>query len=57
MQDEVLMRGWCDGHDRFSADLDRCFHKLAGAVARLRRRRDARASHLRQRLGIGRTSG
>lgn len=53
MQDELWMRNWNDAQPRFSADVDRGFRKLAGAIARLRRRRDDRDSSLRTRIGIG----
>lgn len=57
MQDELWMRNWNDSHPRFSADLDHGFAQLAGAIARLRRRRDARDAGVRQRLGIRQSTG
>ena len=57
MQDELWMRTWNDGHDRFSADLDRGFARLAGAIARLRRRRNGREADVRQRIGIQKSIG
>jgi hypothetical protein len=53
MIDEMWMRGWAENHGRFSADLDRGFAQIAGALARLRRRRDARDASLRHRIGTG----
>ncbi len=42
MNDEMWMRGWAENHTQFSADVDSGFAVLAGAISRLRRRRDAR---------------
>ncbi|WP_156377607.1 hypothetical protein [Sphingopyxis sp. Root1497] len=53
MQDELWMRNWSDAQPRFSADIDRGLASLAGAIARLRRRRDDRTANLRARIGIG----
>lgn len=53
MQDELWMRNWNDAHPRFSADVDRGLARVAGAIARLRRRRDDRDSSLRTRIGLG----
>lgn len=53
MQDEIWMRNWNDAQPRFSADIDRGFARLAGTIARLRRRRDGRDASLRTRIGIG----
>ena len=53
MQDELWMRNWNDAQPRFSADIDRGLASLAGAIARLRRRRDDRTANLRARIGIG----
>ncbi len=53
MQDEIWMRNWNDGHPRFCADIDLGLTTLAGAIARLRRRRNARDARLRARIGIG----
>lgn len=53
MQDELWMRNWNDAQPRFSADVDRGLAKLAGAIARLRRRRDDRGAILRTRTEIG----
>ncbi|WP_260581774.1 hypothetical protein [Sphingopyxis sp. PET50] len=53
MQDEQWMRGWAENHERFSADIDRGIAALAGAIARLRRRRDSRDASVRGRLGLG----
>jgi hypothetical protein len=52
MIDEMWMRGWAENHGRFSADLDRGFARIAGAIARLRRRRDARDIDVRRRIGV-----
>lgn len=49
MKDEIWMRTWNDGHKTFCADLDRCFAALAGAVTRVRRRREA---HVGSRIGV-----
>lgn len=53
MQDELWMRNWNDAQPRFSADIDRGLATLAGAIVRLRRRRDDRTASLRARIGIG----
>jgi hypothetical protein len=53
MIDEMWMRGWAENHGRFSADIDRGFAQIAGVLARLRRRRDARDTSLRHRIGTG----
>lgn len=53
MIDEMWMRGWAENHGRFSADLDRGFARIAGAIARLWRRRDACDTGLRHRIGTG----
>ncbi|MBL8652291.1 MAG: hypothetical protein JNL35_18035 [Sphingopyxis sp.] len=53
MQDERWMRAWSENHERFSADVDRGLAALAGAIARLRRRRDGRDASLRGRIGVG----
>ena len=52
MIDEMWMRGWAENHSRFSADFDRGFARIAGAVARLRRRRDAPDTNVRRRIGV-----
>lgn len=52
MMDEMWMRGWNSGHETLSTDLDRCFARIAGAVSRLRRRRDVRDHNLRSRIGV-----
>jgi len=49
MNDEIWMRTWNEGHKGFCDDIDRCFVALAGAVARVRRRREA---HVRSRIGV-----
>lgn len=38
MQDEHFMRGWNDGHDRFSADITRGLKRLAARFRRLGKR-------------------
>ena len=53
MQDEIWMRNWNDTHPHFSSDVDRGFARIAGAIARLRRRRDSRDATLRGRIGLG----
>ncbi|WP_172595119.1 hypothetical protein [Sphingopyxis sp. FD7] len=52
MMDEIWMRNWNSGHDALCADLDRCLAGIAGAVSRLRRRRDLRDRKLRARIGV-----
>ena len=52
MMDEMWMRSWNSGHEALCADLDRCFAGIAGAVSRLRRRRDLRDRNLRSRIGV-----
>lgn len=36
MKDEIWVRVWNDGHDRFSADLDDGFARLGAAMRRWR---------------------
>jgi hypothetical protein len=52
MMDEMWMRNWNSGHGALCADLDRCFAGIAGAVSRLRLRRDLRDRNLRSRIGV-----
>lgn len=54
MIDEMWMRGWNDNHSRFSADIDRGIATLAGAISRLRRRRNERIASQRHRTGVPR---
>ncbi|WP_428632483.1 hypothetical protein [Sphingopyxis sp.] len=39
MQDEMWMRGWNDGHVRFSSDLDKVVTASTGRIAALFQRR------------------
>lgn len=38
MMEEHFMRGWNDGHDRFSADIDRGLQFLGGMIRRVSKR-------------------
>src|SRR6478609_7940844 len=53
MQDEQFMRSWCEGHSRFSAELDRGFSHLARRFAR----RGTSAKDIRDPYGIPAETG